>query len=154
MIVLLRKNQKQIIGDRKMYVAFGNQIVDSKDIKEIIETNSEFKVVKDMSKGSKREDILAFNLSVDVNTLKSIMEEEYNETELTEDDLFEEYLTLAEDAATDIEEYIPSGAILDIRAYKWDQSDNDIKLVIAIAHEDVGEAKLRDIMRRLITQVE
>ncbi|KZL91286.1 hypothetical protein [Clostridium magnum] len=137
-----------------MYVAFGNQIVDSKDIKEIIETNSEFKVVKDMSKGSKREDILAFNLSVDVNTLKSIMEEEYNETELTEDDLFEEYLTLAEDAATDIEEYIPSGAILDIRAYKWDQSDNDIKLVIAIAHEDVGEAKLRDIMRRLITQVE
>lgn len=154
MVVLLRKNQKQIIGDKKMYVAFGNQIVDSKDIKEIIETNSEFKVVKDMSKGSKREDILAFNLSVDVNILKSIMEEEYNETELTEDDLFEEYLTLAEDIATDMEEYIPAGAILDIRAYKWDQSDNDIKLIIAIAHEELGEAKLRDIMRRLITQVE
>lgn len=137
-----------------MYVVFGNQIVDSKEIKEIIETNTEFKVVKDMSKGSKREDILAFNLSVDINTLKNIMEEEYDETELNDDDLFDEYLTLAEDAATDIEEYIPSGAILDIRAYKWDQSDNDIKLVIAIAHEDVGEAKLRDIMRRLITQVE
>lgn len=137
-----------------MYVVFGNQIVDSKEIKEIIETNTEFKVVKDMSKGSKREDILAFNLSVDINTLKNIMEEEYDETELNDDDLFEEYLTLAEDIATDIEEYIPAGAILDIRAYKWDQSDNDIKLVIAIAHEDVGEAKLRDIMRRLITQVE
>lgn len=137
-----------------MYVAFGNQIVDSKEIKEIIETNSEFKVVKDMSKGSKREDILAFNLSVDVNTLKSIMEEEYDETELSDDDLFDEYLSLAEDISTDIEEYIPSGAILDIRAYKWDQSDNDIKLVIAIAHEDLGEAKLRDVMKRLITQVE
>lgn len=137
-----------------MYVAFGNQIVDSKEIKEIIETNTEFKVVKDMSKGSKREDILAFNLSVDVNTLKSIMEEEYDETELTDDDLFEEYLTSAEDIATDIEEYIPAGAILDIRAYKWDQSDNDIKLIIAITHEEVGEAKLRDIMKRLITQVE
>lgn len=137
-----------------MYVVFGNQIVDSKEIKEIIETNTEFKVVKDMSKGSKREDILAFNLSVDINTLKNIIEEEYDETELNDDDLFEEYLTLAEDIATDIEEYIPAGAILDIRAYKWDQSDNDIKLVIAIAHEDVGEAKLRDIMRRLITQVE
>lgn len=137
-----------------MYVVFGNQILDSKEMKEIIETNTEFKVVKDMSKGSKREDILAFNLSVDINTLKSIMEEEYNETDLTDDDLFEEYLTSAEDIATDIEEYIPSGAILDIRAYKWDQSDNDIKLIIAIAHEDVGEAKLRDIMKRLITQVE
>lgn len=137
-----------------MYVVFGNQIVDSKEIKELIETNTEFKVIKDMSKGSKREDILAFNLSVDVNTLKSIMEEEFDEAELTDDDLFEEYLTSAEDIATDIEEYIPAGAILDIRAYKWDESDNDIKLIIAIAHEDVGEAKLRDIMKRLITQVE
>lgn len=137
-----------------MYVVFGNQIVDSKEIKELIETNTEFKVVKDMSKGSKREDILAFNLSVDVNTLKSIMEEEFDEAELTDDDLFEEYLTSAEDIATDIEEHIPAGAILDIRAYKWDESDNDIKLIIAIAHENVGEAKLRDIMKRLITQVE
>ena len=137
-----------------MYIAFGNKIVDSKEMKEIIEKNTEFKVVKDMSKGSKREDILAFNLSVDINTLNDIMEEDFNVNELTDDDLFEEYLTLAEEIATDIEEYIPEGAILDIRAYKWDQSDNDIKLIIAIAHEDVGEVKLRDIMKRLITQVE
>jgi hypothetical protein len=137
-----------------MYVAFGNKIVDSKELKEIIETNTEFKVVKDMSKGSKREDILAFNLSVDTNTLNNIMEEDYNENELTDDDLFEEYLTSAEEIATDIEEYIPAGAILDIRAYKWDQSNNDIKLIIAIAHETVGELKLRDIMKRLITQAE
>jgi hypothetical protein len=137
-----------------MYVAFGNKILDSKEMKEIIETNTEFKVVKDMSKGSKREDILAFNLSVDISTLNNIMEEDYNGNELTDDDLFEEYLTSAEEIATDIEEYIPEGAILDIRAYKWDESSNDIKLIIAIAHEDVGELKLRDIMKRLITQAE
>ncbi|MBC2578727.1 hypothetical protein [Clostridium sp. DJ247] len=137
-----------------MYIVFGNTIVDSKEMKETIENNSEFKVVKDMSKGSKREDILAFNLSVDINTLNDLMEEEYNVNELTEDELFEEYLTLSEEFATDIEEYIPEEAILDIRAYKWDQSDNDIKLVMAIAHKDVGEPKLRDVMKRLITQVE
>ena len=137
-----------------MYVEFNNKIVDSKDIKGIIEKNTEFKVVKDMSKGSKREDTLAFNLSVDINTLNDLMEEECNLNELTEDELFEEYLSLAEEIAMDIEEYVPEGAIMDIKAYKWDKSDNDIKLVIIIAPEDIVEVKLRDVMRKLITQVE
>jgi hypothetical protein len=137
-----------------MYVEFNNEIIDSKDIKEIIEKNTEFKVLKDMSKGSKREDILAYNLSIDINTLNELMEEDCNINELTEDELFEEYLSLAEEIGMDIEEYVPEGAILDIKAYKWDQSDNGIKLVIIIAPEDVFEVKLRDIMKRLITQVE
>lgn len=137
-----------------MYVEFNGEIVDSKDIKEVIEKNTEFKVLKDMSKGSKRDDILAYNLSVDINTLNELMEEDCNINELTEDELFEEYLSLAEEIGMDIEEYVPEGAILDIKAYKWDQSDNAIKLVIIIAPEDVFEVKLRDIMKRLITQVE
>lgn len=141
-----------------MYIAFGNQIIDSKEIKEIIEKNTEFKIVKDMSKGSKREDILAFNLSISIDILKDMMEEDYEEDynvdENSDDDLFEEYLTLAEDLATDIEEYIPEEAILDIRAYKLDESDNDIKLVSVIAHEELGELKLRDVMKRLLTQAE
>jgi hypothetical protein len=142
-------------GDDNMYVEFNNEIVDSKDIKGIIEKNTEFKVLKDMSKGSKREDILAYNLSIDITTLNELMEEEeLNLSELTEDELFEEYLSLAEEIGMDIEEYVPAGAILDIKAYKWDQSDNGIKVVIIIAPEDIGEVKLRDIMRRLITQVE
>lgn len=137
-----------------MYVEFNNKIVESKDIKDIIEKNTEFRVVKDMSKGSKREDILAFNLSVDINTLNDIMEEDCNIEELTEDELFEEYLSMAEEIAMDIEEYVPEGAILDIKAYKWDGSDNGIKLIIIIAPEDMYEVKLRDIMKRLITQSE
>ena len=138
-----------------MYVEFNSEIVDSKDIVGVIEKNTEFKVLKDMSKGSKREDILAYNLSVDINILKELLEEEeFNLAELTEDELFEEYLSLAEEIGMDIEEYVPQGSILDIKAYKWDQSDNAIKLVIIIAPEDIFEIKLRDIMKRLITQVE
>ncbi|GCD08698.1 hypothetical protein [Clostridium tagluense] len=137
-----------------MYVEFNNKIVVSEDIKNIIEKNTEFKVLKDMSKGSKREDILAFNLSVDINTLNDLMEEEVDLNELTEDDLFEEYLSLAEEIAMDIEEYVPEGAIMDIKSYKWDKSDNAIKLIIIIAPEDLYEVKLRDIMKKLITQVE
>lgn len=137
-----------------MYTVFGNKIVDSKDMKETIEKNSEFKVIKDMSKGTKRDDILAYNLSISIETLNEIIAEDYSIEGLTEDELFSEYLSLAEEIATDIEEHLPEEAILDVRAYKWDQSDNDIKLVIAITHEEIGDVKLRDIMKRLITQVE
>lgn len=144
-----------------MYVLFGNNVVDSKEMKESIESNSEFKVVKDMSKGSKREDILAYNLSISLDDLNDIMKEEeefdineLSEGEITEDDLFDEYLNLAEEIATELEEIVPEESILDIRAYKWDKSDNDIKLVIAIAHEDLGETKLGNVMRTLLTQVE
>jgi len=138
-----------------MYVAFGNRIIDSKEIGEIIEKNTEFKIIKDMSKGSKRDDIAAYNLSVSIDILNEILEdEEYNLSELDEDELFEEYLTTAEEIATDIDEYIPDESLMDIKAYKWDSSDNDIKLIIAIAHEDLGEGKLKDVMKRLLTQVE
>ncbi|MBK5241223.1 hypothetical protein [Clostridium sp.] len=137
-----------------MYVEFNNEMIDSNELKKTIEGNTEFKVLKDMSKGSKRDDTLAFNLSVTINALNDLMEEDCNINELTEDELFEEYLSLAEEIAMDIEEYVPDGAIMDIKSYEWDKSDNTIKLVIIIAPEDIFEVKLRDVMRRLITQVE
>lgn len=137
-----------------MNVEFNNEIVDSIEIKAVIEKNTEFEVVKDMSKGTKREDVIAFNLSVETIILNDLMEEECNIDELTEDELFEEYLSLAEEIAMDIEELVPEGAVLDIKAYKWDKSDSCIKLIVIMAPEDMFEVKLRDIMRRLITQVE
>lgn len=137
-----------------MYVAFENRVVDSNDFKKIIEENSEFKILKDMSKGSKREDIVAFNMSIGVDILNDILSDDYNIEEANEDDLFEEYLTLAEEIATDIEEFLPHDVMLDVRAYKWDESDNDIKLVLAICHMDLGENKLRDVMKRLLKQCE
>ena len=137
-----------------MYVAFENRVVDSNDFKKIIEENSEFKILKDMSKGSKREDIVAFNMSIGVDILNDILSDDYNIEEANEDDLFEEYLTLAEEIATDIEEFLPHDVMLDVRSYKWDESDNDIKLVLAICHMDLGENKLRDVMKRLLKQCE
>lgn len=142
-----------------MYVVFGSNVVDSKEMKELIEESSEFKVVKDMSKGSKREDILAYNLSIAIDTLKENLEDEddiseFADGEVTEDDLFEEYLNLAEELATELEDIVPEGGILDVRAYKWDKSDNDIKLVAAIAHENLGESKLGNVMKVLLRQVE
>ena len=137
-----------------MYIAFGRKVVDTEEVKNEIENNSEFKVIKDMSKGTKREDTLAFNLSIDVGILNGIIEDDYNIDELNEDELFDEYMSLSEELATDMEDILPDEAIMDIKAYKWDPSDNDIKLIIAATHEDTGEGKLKDVIRRLITQLE
>lgn len=137
-----------------MYIAFGKKVVDTEEIKKEIEKNSEFKVLKDMSKGTKREDAFAYNLSISIDILNEIIKDDYNIDDLNEDDLFDEYMSLSEELATDMEELLPEDSIMDVKAYKWDLSDNDIRVVIAGVNEEVGEGKLKDIMRRLITQLE
>lgn len=137
-----------------MYLAFGRKVLDSEELKKKIEDNSEFKVLKDMSKGTKREDTVAYNLSIKIEVLRGIMEDDYNLDEIEEEELFDEYLTLSEELATDLEEFFDEESLIDIKAYKWDESDNDIKLVIAATHQSTGEGKLKDVMRRLLTQVE
>lgn len=137
-----------------MYIAFGNEVLDSDEIKQIIEENSDLKVLKDMSKGSKREDIVAFNVSVDVEILKEEIRDTCELEEIEEDELFEEYLAVAEELAIDVEEFLPEESIIQIVSYKLDGSANAVNLVIAISHESLTEVKLRDIMKRLLTQVE
>lgn len=142
------------IGDSLMYIAFGNRVVDSMDMKKLIEDNTEFKVIKDMSKGSKREDIVAFNLSMNIDLLNEELSEEFNLSELDEDILFEEYMALTEEIAVEIEEFLDDDVIMKFAAYKMDSSDNDIKAVIVIAQEELGMPKVKDVMKRLLTQVE
>ena len=43
---------------------------------------------------------------------------------------------------------------MDFKAYKWEPSDNDIKAVLVMANDELGYNKLKDVMRRLLTQVE
>lgn len=137
-----------------MYIAFGNRVVDSNDFKNIIEENTEFKVIKDMSKGSKREDIVAFNLSISIDDLNEEIKDSVNILEIDEDSLFEEYIASTEEIGFELEEYLPEDSIMEFKSYKWDPSDNDVKAVITISNEDFGQRKLKDVMKRLLTQVE
>ena len=137
-----------------MYIAFVRKVVDTEEIKNEIQKNSEFKVLKDMSKGTKREDTFAYNLSISIDILNEIISDDYDIKDLSEDELFDEYMSLSEELATDMEELLPEDSIIDVKAYKWDLSDNDIRVIIAGVNEEVGEGKLKDVMRRLITQLE
>ena len=82
------------------------------------------------------------------------LSEEFNLSEVDEDTLFEEYMALTEEIAVEIEEFLDDDAIMEFAAYKMDPSDNDIKAVIVIAQEGLGMPKVKDVMRRLLTQVE
>lgn len=137
-----------------MYIVFGNEIIDSSEIKVAIEENSEFIVEKDMTKGSKREDTLAYQISISIDELNEIIKENYELDDIEQEDLFDEYMTLADELAMELEELMPEDVIMNARAYKWDNSDDTIKIVIAMAHEELGELKLSDITKRLLSQVD
>ncbi|WP_055069518.1 hypothetical protein [Clostridium massiliamazoniense] len=138
-----------------MYVNFITKVVDTDEIKELIESETEFKVLSDLSNASKREDMVAYKLGISVDFIKSILEEDYDLNEYSEDELFDEYLSTAEEIGTDmIEEKMPQDARVDIRAYTIDEVDNIIKLVMVMANEELGEAKIIDVLRRLLKQID
>ncbi|MEG1001974.1 hypothetical protein [Clostridium sp.] len=136
-----------------MYIAFGNKVMDTTEMKECIEENTAFKVLKDMSKGTKREDVCAYNLSIGIDELKEELEG-FDIEGLDEDTLFEEYLATAEESAMEIEEYLPEESKVRFVTYKWDLSDNDIKGIIVIGNDEISDVKMSDVLRRLLTQVE
>lgn len=137
-----------------MYVVFGDEIVDSEELKETIQENSDFIVEKDLTKGTKREDALAYQVSIDIESLNEIIKEDYDLEEIDSEDLFDEYITLADELAMELEEIMPEDAVMNARAYKWDNTDDAIKVVIVIGHAELGELKVSDVARRLLSQVD
>ena len=137
-----------------MYIVFGNEIIDSSDIKDIRENNSDFNVEKDLTKGTKREDTLAYQISISRDLLNKVIKERQELKSLDEEELFNEYMILADELAIQLEKYMPQDTIIKSRAYKWDNSQDTIKLVLAMTHLELGELKLSDITRRLLTQVD
>ncbi|RDY22405.1 hypothetical protein CHF27_013650 [Romboutsia maritimum] len=137
-----------------MYIVLGNKIVDSEEIKAIIQDNSDFRVDRDMSKGTKREDVVAYQLSIDIEVLNKYLMEDYDINSMTQEELFDEYMTTADEAAMELEELMDEDTIVNARAYKWDNSANTIKVIIAIAHEELGELKISDITKRILSQVD
>ena len=137
-----------------MYIIFDEQIIDSDEIKYLIEKNSDFKVEKDMCKATKREDVLAYLLTLDIDIANKEIEESYDLQDIDMDELFEEYMQIAEEKATELEEVMPMYSIMNVASYKLDMSENKIKTIIAIAHTDLGTLKLSDIMKRLLSETD
>ena len=137
-----------------MYIIFGEEIVDSDEIREIIEKNSDFVVDRDMCKGTKREDIVAYQLSIPVNILNEKLGQNYNLDEISEEELFEEYINLSEEMALELQDFMPKHSLVNSISYKWDNSANVIKTVFTMAYIGLGQLKLNDVSRRLLNELD
>ncbi|MBY2477431.1 hypothetical protein KWV16_11130 [Clostridioides difficile] len=137
-----------------MYIIIGNEIVDSEELKVTIDKNSKFKVEKDLSKSTKREDVIAYQLSIDLNYLDTIISEQYDSVNLSDEEKFDEYMTLSDELALDLEEFMPKYTIINARAYKLDEVDGVVKIILAIAYADLGHLKLSDVVKRVSRQID
>ena len=137
-----------------MYVVFNDSVVDSNEIKKTIEDNSEFKVIEDMCLRSKREDVIAFNLEIKINVLNEMLEDDgYDLDSEDKEEVLDEYMDLADTLAIELEEFMPEDSICSVYAYKYDEVEESIKVVFVMAHETLGELKLSDLVKRLLTLV-
>ena len=103
-----------------MYIIFDETIIDSEEIKDLIQQKSDFKVEKDMCKATKREDVLAYLVTLDVDLIEKQIREEYDLQDMEMEDLFEEYMELAEEKALELEELMPMYSIMEAKAYLRD----------------------------------
>ncbi|MCC3864640.1 hypothetical protein K0040_09950 [Terrisporobacter petrolearius] len=137
-----------------MYIIFGEEIVDSEEIKKIIEENSDFKVNRDMCKGTKREDVVAYQLSIPVKVLNEKLDKDYDLDELSEEDLFEEYINLSEEMSIALQDFMPKHSLVNSISYKWDNSSDVVKTVFTMAYIGLGQLKLNDVSRRLLNELD
>lgn len=137
-----------------MYIIFGEEIVDSEEIKDLIEDNSDFKVDRDMCKGTKREDVVAYQLSIDVSILNEEISKDYDLNEMNDEELFEEYINLSEEMALELQDNMPKHSLVNAISYKWDNSANVIKTVFTMAYIGLGQLKLNDVSRRLLNELD
>ena len=131
-----------------MYVVFGDEVLDSNEIIDLFNNESDFIVETDLTKSTKREDVIALKLRIGVEDIYSDSKfDQYNE------DIFEEYLDNAEEMITDFTDinfdykkrFVTS-------AYKWEELNNSIYLIVALSDISLPLLKLNDVLNRLLKQ--
>ena len=133
-----------------MYVLFRDDLIDSKEIAQIIDKDTDFRVETDLSKASKRDDVMSFRLSIPVKSLNSSINFDWDNEELCE-----KSFSMAEDLTKDFLKYFPKYTIQCSQAYKWDELEDRIYLVVVIANIDIKLKKLKlDILKRMMRQVD
>ena len=125
------------------------------EIAKIIKENTDFDVFEEISLRTKREDVLAFILQCDVGRIKKDFEEEELELGAEESDEYvSELMNKADEYAVEIEECLPEDLIAYYYAYSFDADEEIIKTILVVSFESLGERKLMDVGKRLITVVE
>ena len=131
-----------------MYVVFGDEVLDSNEVIALFNNESDFFVETDLTKSTKREDIIALKLKINIEDIYSDSKfDQYNE------EIFEEYLDNAEEIITDfVEINFDYKKRFVTSAYKWEELDNSIYLIAAFSDISLPLLKLNDVFNRLLKQ--
>lgn len=133
-----------------MYVIFRDDLISSDDIRKEIEENSKFRVITDLSKASKREDVMSFKLAIKPSDLEIDRVFDWDD-----DSTVDEYFEKAESLTKDFLKFFPKYTIQASSAYKWDEVYDEINLVLVISNIDLKLKKLElDILPRMLKQVD
>ena len=96
-----------------MYVIFRDDLISSDDIRKEIEENSKFRVITDLSKASKREDVMSFKLAIKPRDLEIDRDFDWDD-----DFTVDEYFEKAESLTRDFLKFFPKYTIQASSAYK------------------------------------
>ena len=131
-----------------MYVVFGDEVLDSNEVIALFNNESDFFVETDLTKSTKREDVIALKLKINIEDIYSDSKfDQYNE------EIFEEYLDNAEEIITDfVEINFDYKKRFVTSAYKWEELDNSIYLIVAFSDISLPLLKLNDVLNRLLKQ--
>lgn len=132
-----------------MYQLLGDQVFDSEEIGKLIADSTVFKLREDMSKRTKREDALAYKLSIGVKELNPDSKDFYND-----ENEIDEFMTLADELAkAELEKVNLEFTIKSHYAYSYDEVENEVLIIVAIMHVQNGRRKIQDVLKRLMSQV-
>ncbi len=135
------------------YVIAGNKCFDSEEILKQIKEKYHFKLVKDLTKGSKRDDTLIYQITQNVMELKEdLLQDDLGPLE--EEDLVEELMALADEKVSVIEGIIPSEFICYSYSYYYDEGLEEIKCIFIALDKKVGDMRLMDIAERILRSVD
>ncbi len=133
-----------------MYVIFRDEMIDSEDIIEKINKSTNFKVITDLTKATKREDVMSFKMAIPIEKL-----DENTIFDWENEELVNELFSKTESLTRDILDFFPKYTVEASSAYKWEELDNSIYIVIVIANIDIKLKKLKlDILPRMMKQVD
>ncbi|SDL30343.1 hypothetical protein [Natronincola ferrireducens] len=136
------------------YVMVGDKIVNSEDILKEIIKEFHFKEVKDLTKGSRREDTLVFQIIQQEEVLKQELDLELSGEALSKEEVIEEMMTLADENITFIEDVIPEGFISYGYSYHYDEGLGEIKSIFVATDEAISEMRLKDIVNRILNSID
>ncbi|KAB3537835.1 hypothetical protein F8154_02320 [Alkaliphilus pronyensis] len=135
------------------YIVVGNSIIDSQDYYNKITQMNSFKRVKDLTKGSKREDTLIYQIFHDADELRSQLDIEAKDN-ISEEEIIDELMELADEKVSHIESIIPETMLCYNYSYHYDEALNEIKTIFIAADKMVGELRLSDIAERILRSID